>query len=191
MHESAGRVIPLSLFRNNRRSRYWQAECLSLAAMKVDGESAKKLGKVFGMSANSINVRAAIGAILRRSSVTLKSDAELKDFEKYILPLRIQTQPTINAPKGKKDFQTADYNSYDYSECIEALRRLASGELSRAAAPRAAIGEILRRSNIDGSVGIKIDDVKASVDGFVDATVDVNINVELTIQFDIAPAPRA
>jgi len=132
------------LSENKIRSFNWQAECLSLAAMKIDGESAKKLAKVFGMSVNLINARAAIGEVLRRSSVTLESDAvDMKDIEKHILPLRISKTST-NVTTGKKDFQPVDYDSYDYIECTAALRKLASGELTREALPSYSIEKRLQ-----------------------------------------------
>ena len=124
------------LSENMLRSFDWQAECLSLAEMKADGESAKGLAKVFGLSPEEISRRCAVGEVLKRANIDLGLNVELKDVSKHVLPLRVSLSGSLaHAPKGKKHFQPSDPDSYDYTETTAALQKLVSSELTRETLP--------------------------------------------------------
>lgn len=126
------------LSENRLRSFNWVGECIELTNMKEDGKSRTELAKLFGYSEDHIGHITAIGEIPGIEKVAGAAPATqvaLRDIEKYVLPLSIQTARQGNVPV------------WDYSEVTTCIEKLATGELRREDLPahsaerREAIGK--------------------------------------------------
>lgn len=147
------------LSENKLRSFNWIGECIELAHMKADGKSRSELARLFGYSETHIANMTSIGQLPDIEKVAPAAGATLvtlRDVEKYVLPLRVQSSRQGNIPQ------------WDYTEVSACIEKLSTGDLSREDLPaysaerREAIGKKSARTEEPGDTNRQ--NPKADVD---------------------------
>jgi len=126
------------LSENKLRDFPWWAECIELAAMRLEGHSPKEIGALFGYEDTGLKVRIAIGMFPEKTMNKIKDlyggghHLSLEMVRRQILPLRLPPEKHSfeYMDTDKKGGKIRDYSKYDYSEVDKALDLLLSGKLT-------------------------------------------------------------
>lgn len=95
--------------------------------MKSIIENWKRVAEVFGLkSQEEVNRRVALGSIPGLENIDTGLNVSIKEAEKYLLPLRIETGRN---PDNRNE------RVYDYSEVTAAIDKHVSGEITQEGLP--------------------------------------------------------